>query len=83
MQWTQKIIPFYPIDEMMLAPDGLTLPIPYVIYLAKQIADLIAFFESRQRRTTGEVPLDGPSAPVNPLQTPPVLNWGTPNTSGG
>ena len=80
-----RVMPYYPINEMMLAADGLTLidPIPYVIYLAKQIADLIAFFESRQRRSTGEVRLDGPSAPVNPLQNPPVLNWRTPNTSGG
>jgi len=67
----------------MLGSDGVSLidPTPYLVFLAQQISDLIAFFESRHRRTTGEVTLDGPAI-LTTQQTPPPLNWGTPNTSG-
>ena len=59
----------------MLNPDGVTLvdPVPYVVFLAKQIADLIAFFKSRHHRTTGEVVLDGPAIQAA-QQTPPPFS---------
>ena len=67
----------------MLNADGVTFvdPVPFVVFLAQQVADLIAYFESRHHRTTGEVVLDGPTI-QNTQCTPPPLNWGTPSTSG-
>ena len=72
----------------MLGPDGVLVEphsVSFVTFLATQIADLIAYFESRHRRTTGEVnlaDLEPGTATVNLNLTPPLLNWGTPGTSG-
>ena len=81
-----RVMPHYPIDQAMLAPDGQTLLEPhatsYVGFLATHIADLIAYFESRHHRTRGEVNLvdDGQAASTSINATPPRF-WGTPNTS--
>jgi hypothetical protein len=80
-----RVMPHYAIEESWLSPDGLTLLEPhsstYVTFLANQIADLICYFESRHHRTRGEVSFNDDH--LNQTQmTPPLLNWGTPNTSG-
>jgi hypothetical protein len=83
-----RVMPHYSIDPAMLGPDGVTLMEPhgtsYSVFLASQIADLIAYFESRHHRTRGEVDLTGDN-PNNVTQytSPPYLNWGTPIASGG
>ncbi len=83
-----RVMPHFPIEPTMLGPDGVTLLEPhstaYVSFLASQIADLIGYFESRHHRTRGEVDLTGDNQglDVSAIQSPPFLNWGTPNTSG-
>jgi hypothetical protein len=83
-----RVLPHFQVDETMLGPDGLTFVEPhgtsYATFLAGQIADLIAYFDARRHRSQGEVNLEE----RNPLETthfgtPPLLHWGTPNTSGG
>jgi hypothetical protein len=83
-----RVLPHFAVDETMLGPDGVSLLDPhsttYVTFLAGQIADLIAYFESRHHRANGDVTID--DRPVFHLDrtqmTPPLLHWGTPNTSG-
>jgi hypothetical protein len=81
------VMPHYSINPSMLCPDGVTLMEPhgtsYSAFLASQIADLIAYFESRHHRTRGEVDLTTENpANVTQYTSPPYLHWGTPNTSG-
>jgi hypothetical protein len=81
-----RVLPHYSIDQSMLGPDGVTLLEPhgttYSAFLASQIADMIAYFESRTHRTRGEVDLttENPGN-VSQFTSPPQLNWGTPNSS--
>ncbi len=81
-------MPPFHVEEAMLGPDGVTFLEPhatnYATFLASQIADLIAYFESRHHRTRGEVNLEDPRNPLDVTQigSPPHLNWGTPNSSG-
>ncbi len=81
-----RVLPNLAIDESMLDADGETLLEPhstsYVSFLATQIADLIAFFESRHHRSRGEVTIGDDNHLNRTQMTPPPLNWGTPNTSG-
>jgi hypothetical protein len=82
-----RVMPHFHVDEGMLGPEGTTLVEPhatgYATFLASQIADLIAYFESRQHRARGEVNLEE-RGPLNTtlVGSPPLLHWGTPNTTG-
>jgi hypothetical protein len=68
----------------MLSPDGISLLEPYLStyaeFLANQVADLMAYFASRNSRASGDVTVDdeSPSTPHGDRN----LNWGTPSTSG-
>ncbi len=81
-------MPPFPVEESMLGPDGVTFLEPhataYATFLATQIADLVAYFESRHHRTRGEVNLEEQRPPLDVTQvgSPPQLHWGTPNSSG-
>ncbi len=82
-----RVLPHYSIDPSMLGPDGVTLMEPhgtaYSAFLASQITDLIAYFESRHHHTRGEVDLTSENpGNVTQVTSPPYLNWGTPNSSG-
>ncbi len=82
-----RVLPQFNVVESMLGTDGTFMVEPhatsYATFLAGQIADLIAYFESRQHRSRGEVSLEErPTLNATQLGSPPLLNWGTPNTSG-
>ncbi len=69
----------------MVGPEGIVLVEPhrsaYVIFLASQIADVMAYFEARKERARGQVNIDDEGT-FQPPPTPPNLPWGTPSTSG-
>ncbi len=71
------MLPYFPIESSMLAADAVTLVEPhsvsYVTFLASQIGDLIAYFDARRHRTTGEVTIDETQEDNNG-----TVNWGTP-----
>jgi len=75
-----RVMPHYHVEPLMLGPDGVVLVEPfssaYATFLATQISDIMAYFESRQKRVTGEVTItDVPETP------PPVGAWGTPGST--
>jgi hypothetical protein len=58
-----RVMPHFPVEPSMLNTDGSTLNdatmATYMTFLADQISDLIAYFTSRNIRSTGMVDLTG------------------------
>lgn len=88
-----RVLPHFPAEASMLRVDGVSLntatTAAYLTFLATSVSDLVAYFTSRDARSTGEIHLDensnenahtgnapGPSAQATQVPATPANNQG-------
>jgi hypothetical protein len=80
-----RVLPHFALESSMLRADGVSLHSPAKVafrtFLAQNVPDVVAFFEARDKRTTGLVTIDENSNPELPrVPTPPAPPINTQNT---